>query len=1168
MSHSRVNNTVLARLDLYLQSMCVFCVGICVLVLLGWAFNTPALIRLFLFHATMKPLTAICIIFNAIALWLHRQKSKIALPEWYGTILGLVVVILSGLILLEYVFNVNLGVDLLFFKRAVLAENILNPGRPAPTTDICLLLSGLAIVSSRRSGWLLSMLIFPVMLVCLLAIVGYAYDVNSLYAVGFYNSMAFPTALLLFLLSLGLLAANPEYPLTKILISSLAGGSMVRRFLIVAVLAPFILGWLRLLGELLGWYGSRFGLALFATANIIVAVVLIFWSARLLNQSDERRETAYNTSEEHRSQLAGILDSAMDAIITIDNDQKVVIFNSAAEHMFDYKAQDILNKSIEVLLPERYRAIHREHIIHFGEKDVITRAMGAALPNTGVRANGQEFPIEASISQIEILGKKYFTVILRDITGRVAAEQELRDLERQYRLLVEEMPAIVYVDEYGGNWRYLSPQLKKITGYEVDEWISDPEMFRKLVPTEDLQQIDSAISQNLNEGNKFHYEFRLQAKDGNTLWMRDEVILRHEASSGKILLYGVFYDITSRKLAELEKERSEERFSKAFRSSPAGVTITTIANGTFLDVNESFLKMIEYERSEVIGHTSLELNLLDVDERSKSIQQLTEQGTVRNLELRMQAKSGRQLTVLFSTEMIEMDGLQYALATVLDITEMKSSQDRVAYQASLLANVNDAIVATDAQYRLTFWNDAAEKMYGWQRAEVLGSAGVDIIKTEFSDATAQEMRQRIKEMGRWRGEVTQLRRDGTRIFAEVSSIVMHNNNGQIAGYLSINRDITERKQAENALRTAEENYRQMLENIPAIVYLSDPMHTIGVTYVGPQIAALGFSQEEWIADPQLWVNQLYPGDRDWVLAKTRELDVTGMPFDVEYRIFTRDQKLRWFHDRAKYIIDSSNTRLYIQGFMVDITERKEVEKEREARLVLEAKNVELDRFAYTVSHDLKSPLTTITGFLNFLQTDVATANKDRVAHDIDRMEAAVNKLRIRLDKVLELSRAGVAINTPEEVSLKELVNETLELMTGPLETGGVKTTVAANLPVVMGDRTRLGQVIQNLIENGIKYRDLQKEPEIEIGWKGMDQNEFQILFIRDNGIGIPLESQQYIFELFKKINVNSEGSGVGLALVKRIIDVHGGRIWVESEPGMGSTFFFTLPSEPKTKSVL
>jgi signal transduction histidine kinase len=232
---------------------------------------------------------------------------------------------------------------------------------------------------------------------------------------------------------------------------------------------------------------------------------------------------------------------------------------------------------------------------------------------------------------------------------------------------------------------------------------------------------------------------------------------------------------------------------------------------------------------------------------------------------------------------------------------------------------------------------------------------------------------------------------------------------------------------------------------------------------------------------------------------------------------------------------------------------------------LESKNTELERFTYTVSHDLRSPLVTINGFLGYLKGDAASGNSDRVNLDIQRIQDAVDKMHLLLKELLELSRIGRIMNPPEHVPFEDLVHEALEIVHGRLEAHGVTVLTQPNLPAIQGDRQRLIEVLQNLIENAAKYMGSQAAPHIEIGQQGEDDGKF-IFYVRDNGMGIPPEHHQRIFGLFDKLDPKSEGTGVGLALVKRIIEVHGGRIWVESEAGKGSTFYFTLPGNAEIES--
>jgi signal transduction histidine kinase len=224
---------------------------------------------------------------------------------------------------------------------------------------------------------------------------------------------------------------------------------------------------------------------------------------------------------------------------------------------------------------------------------------------------------------------------------------------------------------------------------------------------------------------------------------------------------------------------------------------------------------------------------------------------------------------------------------------------------------------------------------------------------------------------------------------------------------------------------------------------------------------------------------------------------------------------------------------------------------------LEGKNAELEQFAYTVSHDLKAPLVTIKGFLGFIREDVNTGN------DIARISDAADRMNSLLSDLLELSRIGRMMNEPETIPFADLVNDAAKLVEGRLQKSRVLLKVNAKLPVVRGDRQRLLEVVQNLLDNAAKFMGPQVEPQIEVGARG-SEDEMPILYVRDNGVGIPLEFQARIFGLFNRLNPEIEGTGVGLALVKRIVEFHGGRIWVESEAGRGTTFLFTLPSPKET----
>jgi signal transduction histidine kinase len=249
------------------------------------------------------------------------------------------------------------------------------------------------------------------------------------------------------------------------------------------------------------------------------------------------------------------------------------------------------------------------------------------------------------------------------------------------------------------------------------------------------------------------------------------------------------------------------------------------------------------------------------------------------------------------------------------------------------------------------------------------------------------------------------------------------------------------------------------------------------------------------------------------------------------------------------------TNLY-NALQMELAERKKLISQ------LERNNAELERFTYTVSHDLRNPLVTIKGFLGMLRKDMQDHRPDRVTSDIERIENAADKMHKLLTDLLELSRIGRMQNPPEEIDLNQLVSEAIESLDARLRSKNVLVNSVLDLPTVYGDRTRLREVFENLIDNAAKYTGEQPTPMIEIGTR-VNTNE-TIIFVKDNGMGIDPQFQTKIFGLFDKLNPASEGTGIGLAIIKRIIETNGGKIWVESEGlGKGSTFCFTLPDGRK-----
>jgi signal transduction histidine kinase len=232
----------------------------------------------------------------------------------------------------------------------------------------------------------------------------------------------------------------------------------------------------------------------------------------------------------------------------------------------------------------------------------------------------------------------------------------------------------------------------------------------------------------------------------------------------------------------------------------------------------------------------------------------------------------------------------------------------------------------------------------------------------------------------------------------------------------------------------------------------------------------------------------------------------------------------------------------------------------EANRLLGERNAEMERFAYTVSHDLKSPLISISGFVGLLEADLAKGRFDEAGSYLARVRSSADRMGKLLDELLELSRIGRVRDEPEMVEARSLVDEVTREMAPRFAERGVEVSVQPDLPTVYVDRARLRQVLQNLLDNALKFLGDQSRPRIEVG--GRAENDRTLLFVRDNGVGIDPARHEEAFELFRRLRADVDGSGVGLSVARRIVEVHGGRIWLDSDgqPGRGTTVWIDLPS--------
>lgn len=448
--------------------------------------------------------------------------------------------------------------------------------------------------------------------------------------------------------------------------------------------------------------------------------------------------------------------------------------------------------------------------------------------------------------------------------------------------------------------------------------------------------------------------------------------------------------------------------------------------------------------------------------------------------------------------------------------------------------------------------------------------------------------------GNYRVEYRINRNDGEIRWLRETGTLKYDANNEVVDAFGILQDITEQLSHQHELENSQELARQV-EAITDIGYFINDEEDDKYLYISPGYARIhGHTSESFMHFVESIGDNLaavHEEDRERLRSEIiAYVDHGDDSFESEYRIVRPDGKVTWIKERSKSSLKQNGKVKQTLGVLQDITEKKNFEQtlqkskdslevvveERTRELAdtvkqlqleireregvtseLESKNAELERFAYTVSHDLKTPLVTIKGFLGLLDKDLQAKDITRAAEDMEKIKHAADTMARLLEELLELSRIGLVVGEKVTCSMTEIAMQAAQMIeTRSIECGA--EFVIDDMPNVNGDKTRLIEVYQNLLENALKFIGDQPAPLIHVG--ATQETGKTCFFVRDNGIGISAEYHQLVFELFERLSPDVNGTGVGLTLVKRIVEVHGGEIWVESDgPGHGCTLWFTLP---------
>jgi PAS domain S-box-containing protein len=609
------------------------------------------------------------------------------------------------------------------------------------------------------------------------------------------------------------------------------------------------------------------------------------------------------------------------------------------------------------------------------------------------------------------------------------------------------------------------------------------------------------------------------------------------------------------------------------RSSPLGIVVTTAADGRILDVNDAFLRLAQYDRSEVMGRTTLELGIWGDPERRKAMTAALGGSTpLRDFELPLVTRSGEIRQVLASIEPVDLDGTPCLLAQLFDVTERRQLEERLKIRERRFHAIFDnafqfiGLLATDGT--LLEANQTALNFAGLTPEEVIGRPFWEIPWWSQSPQSQERLRAVIRQaaQGKFiRYEVDLRGRGDTVARIDFSLTPLRDESGKVTYLIPEGRDITEVRTVEAALLESEERFRSAFELSP-----------IGIALVGLDgrwleanhalCEIVGYTQEELRA--LTFQDITHPDDLEADLALVQRLLAGEIPsYQMEKRYFRKDGATIWVLLTVSLMHAADGTATTFLSQVMDITARKQADREVERALELQlTANSELERlsqaqrnFLSVFTHDFRTPLTCILGYSEVLQEHPELAERSGEFAAVIADNA--RRLNRMVDDLLDLDRleAGTTPIRRQPVDLGSVLSEVAVAFHPREATHHISQEIEPDLPYITGDRDALIRVVSNLVENAVKY-----SPDGgQVTLVARREGDAIHAKVRDSGLGIPASDLEAIFDRYARVATKStrriRGSGLGLAIVREIIEAHGGRVWAESTLGVGSTFHITLP---------
>jgi PAS domain S-box-containing protein len=601
--------------------------------------------------------------------------------------------------------------------------------------------------------------------------------------------------------------------------------------------------------------------------------------------------------------------------------------------------------------------------------------------------------------------------------------------------------------------------------------------------------------------------------------------------------------------------KSEKNYRDLFASNPHPMWVFDLESVKFIDANDAAIENYGYTRDEFLSMTIHDIVLENTPEKMQQL--LTRQGNLyRSTGWRHLKRDGSTIDVEMSSHTLPLRGGRRArLVLANDITKrlraeamVRESEERYR---DLFESASDLILSVGPDCRFLFVNRACTETLGFTEAEAAGMTIFDIVKKSELPQLRVHFRDALNGKRLNRIQTVFIAKNGNEVVVE-GSLSTKFEKREAVSTRGIFRDVTERKRAEAAILLQKTRFEQLFENAPIGIALADAGEHI-VNANRTFVTMFGYSNDE-LKDKSL-VEAIIPSGAKRESAILMEQLIQGKPVQAST---TRQRK-----DGSTIPVDLYGVPIIVNnqahgifGMYVDITERKEAEEKR-AQLMqeLESINKELNDFAYIVSHDLKAPLRAIGSLVNWLTTDYGEKLGEEGNEMLKMLLGRTTRMHDLIDGVLKYSRLGRQKDELTTIELDNIVPDVVDLISPPSH---VEVKIQRPLPMIMGESTRVQQVFQNILSNAIKFMDKPKGL-IEIGC--VRENGLWKFSIADNGQGIEERHFTKIFQIFQTLSARDsyESTGIGLTIVKKIVEMHGGKIWLESKVGEGTTFFFTFP---------